>query len=227
MFLNICNIILSVFHSIFLAKNKQTQTEIRHLQKMESSEDNNPVVLSVLENIIFRIEKNNCGLSFEELQAFRAIELFGNIVYRCQKLIAIEPNTNTNENICIEIGHIETGRVRRAISDFYDYFYTKKHISHLNYRQYHLLSDEYAQLKTVVRQLNIGSDRVVRSKEGKEFINILIETALYTFERIIPFRKKWGLPVFKEEKQDEYLVKYFADLNDKKQLHLLKLEKGS
>lgn len=148
-------------------------------------------------------------LSVDELNAFRAIEMWYNVLYRCKIL-------TTNDHIDNYRGFISNAlsqpnleevikQVRKVISDFYDYFYIKKNIAHLNYRNYHLLTNDYAQFGSIVLKLKYEFKR-----EGTEFINILIETALYAFEKVSPFRKKWNLYIFENEKEDEYIVKYFS-----------------
>lgn len=151
----------------------------------------------------------------EELNAYRAIEMWYNIVYRCQTLHP-ENKTDTYHVFIVNVlgqPDIETisQQLRQVIVDFYHYFYTEKHIAHLNYRQYDLLTDDYAKLGTVIRNIRSGS-----GKEGKEIINILIEVSMYAFQKIIHFRKEWGLNIFEDEKQDEYIVKYYSDYDERK-----------
>ena len=147
------------------------------------------------------------------LVAFRAIEMWYQVVYRCRILttgnhedeyraflsnVLRQPDTETVER-----------HMKKAIADFYHYFYTQKNIVYVNYNRGHLLTDDYAQFGSIYAGLNTG-------REGAELKNILREVTYYTFECIVHFRKEWGLFVFDDENQDEYISRYYTDYNERK-----------
>lgn len=163
------------------------------------------------------------NITIEEAYAFRAIEMWYNVVERCQ-ILHNNINDKKHDDYKVFIDNVLNNQntekevkqqIQKVIADFYDYFYKKKHIAHLNYRQYDRLTDDYANFGTTIANIISGGVGGVCSREGKELINILIEVSLYTFEKISPFRKKWGLFVFEEEKQDEYLVLYFSNYDER------------
>lgn len=142
------------------------------------------------------------NLTSDHFFAFNAIVLWHDILQKLtdyqvdDKYNNLIANANTINNINIE------NDINQVINDFYNYFYTDKHISNINYSKYDLLTNNYINFLNLFLNLS--------SKEK----NILKDVTYYTFNLIISIRENIKLPIFENKNDDIYLVKYYSIYND-------------
>lgn len=93
--------------------------------------------------------------------------------------------------------------MKKAIDDFYDYFYTKQHICDIN-NDWNQLDNDYG----------IGSHKLrlfdtVKNMEYKNVKASFKNLTNYVFEMCINMRNTLGLKVFQDKDKDRIVVKYF------------------
>ena len=93
--------------------------------------------------------------------------------------------------------------MKKAIDDFYDYFYTKQHICDIN-NDWNQLDNDYG----------IGSHKLrlfdtVKNMEYKNVKASFKNITNYVFEMCINMRNTLGLKVFPDKEKDRMIVKYF------------------
>ena len=141
-------------------------------------------------------------LTDEHFLAFHAIVLWHDILekltdYKIDETYTnIISNANGTTNINIE------NDINQIINDFYNYFYTNKHISTMNYSKYELLTNDYINLFDLCQNLT--------SKEK----NILKDITFYTFDLIISVRDKLKLYICDDKNVDTYIIKYYTNQNN-------------
>ena len=134
----------------------------------------------------------------EHFIAFNAIILWHDILQKLTnyKIDEIYNNFISNAN-SITNTNIEND-INKIIYDFYNYFYTDKHIITINYSKYESLTNDYINLYDLCQ--------ILTSKEK----SILRDLTFYTFNLIISVRDKINLPIFENKTDDMYLIKYFT-----------------
>lgn len=154
------------------------------------------------------MEKNNTvktnfgNLTHTHFMVFNAIVLWHNVLAKITEKLenkccdysynAFISNANWLYNPNIE------GDIKKAIHDFYDYFYTNQHIADYNHNNYELFTNDYVKLSNVLAS-------------GKQIeINMLREVTFYVFDLIVSVREELNLPIFERKPHDQYITKYYT-----------------
>ena len=192
--------------------NKLVNEDILVDENIKSTSTNKSLDLLVNEHFIFsnkNIKSTSTNKSLdllvnEHFRVFSAIVLWRDVLNKItdykidekyEYLIA-NANALVNQNMANDINQV--------IGDFYKYFYTEKNICNMNYNRYNLLTNNYINLFDLITP--------IPTKDK----NILRDITFYVFDLIILYRNILKLPIFENNKYDEYLVKYYTEYIDNK-----------
>ena len=137
------------------------------------------------------------------------IELFGRILERCnffhlsREYLDYMSSVRNYGNMNMVQQKIE------LVNDFWNYFYTNKHICHFNYRELHKLDNNYG-----ISNYKLNLYDIIKQCDEKEY-NIIIEVIDTAFSMCKTYRDILELPIYEGE-QHKYLISYRTDITDPK-----------